>query len=102
MHYELDISGSGLEYRVGDCFGIVPPNDPADIRSVLAAAELSGDEVVTWDGADAALSIHLQRACIQRPTVALLKHIATLQPRLHAGPGTGCRGFGQQFMTAMM
>ena len=71
MHYELDISGSGLEYRVGDCFGIVPPNDPADIRSVLAAAELMGDEVVTWDGADAALSIHLQRACIQRPTVAL-------------------------------
>ena len=57
MHYELDISGSGLEYRVGECFGIVPPNDPADIRSVLAAAELSGDEVVTWDGADAALSV---------------------------------------------
>jgi sulfite reductase (NADPH) flavoprotein alpha-component len=36
-HLEFDLSPSGLDYVVGDCFGIFPTNDPALVAAVIAA-----------------------------------------------------------------
>jgi sulfite reductase (NADPH) flavoprotein alpha-component len=36
-HVELDLTGSGLDYEVGDSFGIFPANDPALADAVIAA-----------------------------------------------------------------
>lgn len=34
-HIDFDLSGSGIEYTVGDSFGIFPTNDPALVDSVV-------------------------------------------------------------------
>jgi sulfite reductase (NADPH) flavoprotein alpha-component len=34
-HIELDLSGTGLDYEVGDSFGIFPENDPALVDEIL-------------------------------------------------------------------
>jgi len=36
-HIEFDLSGSGIDYAVGDAFGIFVANDPALVDAVLAA-----------------------------------------------------------------
>ncbi len=36
-HVEFDLAGSGLEYTVGDSFGLFPSNDPALVDAVIAA-----------------------------------------------------------------
>ena len=36
-HIEFDLAESGLDYAVGDCFGIFPTNDPALVDAVIAA-----------------------------------------------------------------
>ncbi len=42
-HIEFDLSTSGLEYTVGDSFGIYPQNDPALVDAVLAAIHAPPD-----------------------------------------------------------
>jgi sulfite reductase (NADPH) flavoprotein alpha-component len=42
-HVEIDISGSGLDYRVGDSFGVFPKNDPALVDAVIAALHAPPD-----------------------------------------------------------
>jgi len=36
-HVEFDLAGSGLEYKVGDSFGLFPANDPKLVSDVIAA-----------------------------------------------------------------
>ncbi|HEY1735515.1 MAG TPA: sulfite reductase subunit alpha, partial [Methylovirgula sp.] len=36
-HVEFDLAGSGLDYAVGDSFGVFPQNDPALVDEVLTA-----------------------------------------------------------------
>ena len=36
-HVEFDLSESGLDYVVGDSFGIIPMNDPALVDAVRRA-----------------------------------------------------------------
>jgi sulfite reductase (NADPH) flavoprotein alpha-component len=36
-HVEIDLSGSGIEYRVGDAFGLFPHNDPVLVEQVMKA-----------------------------------------------------------------
>jgi sulfite reductase (NADPH) flavoprotein alpha-component len=36
-HVEFDLSASGIDYNVGDAFGIFPTNDPALVDAVIAA-----------------------------------------------------------------
>jgi sulfite reductase (NADPH) flavoprotein alpha-component len=36
FHHEFDLSSSGLDYVVGDSFGVFAPNDPALVDSVIA------------------------------------------------------------------
>ncbi|MCC7348819.1 MAG: sulfite reductase subunit alpha, partial [Variibacter sp.] len=42
-HVELDLAGSGLDYVVGDSFGLYPRNDPALVDAVLAALGAPAD-----------------------------------------------------------
>jgi sulfite reductase (NADPH) flavoprotein alpha-component len=36
-HIEIDLAGSGVEYTVGDSFGIFPTNEPALVEAVMRA-----------------------------------------------------------------
>jgi sulfite reductase (NADPH) flavoprotein alpha-component len=45
-HVEIDLDGSGLDYRVGDALGIFPHNDPALVDAVIAAIGASPDVLV--------------------------------------------------------
>ena len=42
-HVEFDLTGSGIEYTVGDAFGIFPTNDPALVDAVIAALDAPPD-----------------------------------------------------------
>jgi sulfite reductase (NADPH) flavoprotein alpha-component len=42
-HLEFDLAGSGIDYSVGDAFGIFPANDPALVDAVLAALAAPAD-----------------------------------------------------------
>lgn len=42
-HFEIDLTGSGLEYTPGDSLAVLPTNDPALVSDVLAALGFSGD-----------------------------------------------------------
>lgn len=43
-HYVVDISGSGIRYEPGDCFGFFPRNDPAEVAEVLQACNATEDD----------------------------------------------------------
>jgi sulfite reductase (NADPH) flavoprotein alpha-component len=45
-HYEIDLSGSGLEYTPGDSLAVQPQNDPALVDDMLAVLGFSGTEIV--------------------------------------------------------
>jgi sulfite reductase (NADPH) flavoprotein alpha-component len=42
-HIELDLAGTGIDYTVGDAFGIFPSNDPALADAVVAALDAPAD-----------------------------------------------------------
>jgi sulfite reductase (NADPH) flavoprotein alpha-component len=42
-HVELDLAGSGIDYVVGDSFGVFPQNDPALADAVIAALAAPAD-----------------------------------------------------------
>jgi sulfite reductase (NADPH) flavoprotein alpha-component len=42
-HVEFDLTGSGIDYAVGDAFGIFPSNDPALVDAVIAALDAPPD-----------------------------------------------------------
>ncbi|WP_424631374.1 sulfite reductase subunit alpha [Bradyrhizobium sp. SYSU BS000235] len=45
-HLEFDLSGSDLDYVVGDSFGIFPVNDPALADAVLARLKAEADHMI--------------------------------------------------------
>ncbi len=45
-HMEVDLSGSGLSYTVGDSMAVYPSNDPALVDEIIHALSASGDEMV--------------------------------------------------------
>lgn len=45
-HVEFDLAAAGLDYTVGDSFGIFPENDPALVAAVLAAIGADGSEEI--------------------------------------------------------
>ena len=49
-YIEIDLSGSGLQYRAGDALGVWFENDPAVVDEILAAVSLKGDEPVNAGG----------------------------------------------------
>jgi sulfite reductase (NADPH) flavoprotein alpha-component len=42
-HIEFDLTGSGIEYVVGDSFGLYPTNDPALVDAVIGALGVAPD-----------------------------------------------------------
>ena len=42
-HIEFDIADGGLDYVVGDCFGVFPTNDPALVDAVIKALGVPAD-----------------------------------------------------------
>ncbi|MBS0654256.1 MAG: sulfite reductase [Verrucomicrobia bacterium] len=42
-HVVIDLEGSGLTYRPGDSFGILPHNDPKLVDAILASCQWDGD-----------------------------------------------------------
>ena len=42
-HFEFDLSVSGLDYTVGDAFGLYPSNDPALVDGIIAALDAPPD-----------------------------------------------------------
>ena len=49
-HVEFDLSESGLDYSVGDSFGIFPRNDPVLVDAVIAALDASPDFPIAGRG----------------------------------------------------
>ena len=45
-HYEIDLSGSGMEFIPGDSLAVLPTNDPALVDALLRQLGFSGDEEV--------------------------------------------------------
>ena len=42
-HVEIELPDNGIDYNVGDSFGVVPSNDPSLADAVLAALDAPGD-----------------------------------------------------------
>jgi sulfite reductase (NADPH) flavoprotein alpha-component len=82
-HYEINLSGTGLDYAPGDALGVLPVNCPELVSDVLAVLRCSGEEVVTLAGAPLpfreALSRHLD---ITKPGRELLAAVAERAPDL--------------------
>ncbi|MFT4235978.1 MAG: sulfite reductase flavoprotein subunit alpha, partial [Microbacterium sp.] len=76
-HYELDLSGSGIDYRPGDSLAIVPVNDPVAVEHFLEAAGLSGSE--RHDG-QTVRSLAEHRWELRFPSAALLEAVVRLAP----------------------
>lgn len=45
-HYEIDLTGSGLTYEVGDALGVYASNCPELVQEILDVLGASGDEMV--------------------------------------------------------
>ncbi len=42
-HIDIDLAGSGIDYAVGDSFGVFPHNEPALVDAVVAALQAPAD-----------------------------------------------------------
>ncbi|MBN9090018.1 MAG: sulfite reductase subunit alpha [Reyranella sp.] len=43
FHVEFDLAGTGLDYTVGDSFGVYPRNDPALVAAIVEAIDAPAD-----------------------------------------------------------
>ncbi len=90
------LTGSGLEYEVGDALGVVPTNCPDFVREILDAAGLDGEEAVKApDGNEMPLRLALLQKFDLKPFLTDLPQKAAsasefvaplrkLQPRLYS------------------
>jgi len=75
-HFEIDLTGWGLSYEVGDSMTIWPTNDPALVDQILKAICASGDEKVKGPKGETSLREALFRDCrITQTTPKFLKMI---------------------------
>ncbi|ALJ21954.1 diflavin oxidoreductase [Microbacterium sp. No. 7] len=88
-HYELDLSGSGIDYQPGDSLAVVPVNDPVAVDRFLAAAGLSGSE--SYDG-EPVRSLAEQRWELRFPSGRLLDVVASRAPETALGRGMTADG----------
>jgi sulfite reductase (NADPH) flavoprotein alpha-component len=77
-HFELDLSGWGLSFEVGDSVGVCPTNDPDLVDGIIRALGATGDEKVPrLKGEQTTLREALLRDySITQPTPKFLKAIA--------------------------
>jgi sulfite reductase (NADPH) flavoprotein alpha-component len=86
-HFEIDLTGWGLSFEVGDSMSVYPTNDPELVEAIIHLLGAKGDEPVpaakTQKGLREAL---LRDYSITQPTPKLLKAIAS---RASAAPLLG-------------
>ncbi|HXA14349.1 MAG TPA: sulfite reductase subunit alpha, partial [Opitutaceae bacterium] len=80
-HYAVDISGSGLTYKVGDSLGVFPANQPTEVAEIIERLGASGDELVSPANLKLAAPISLRAALTSRlalsgPTRKILETLA--------------------------
>jgi sulfite reductase (NADPH) flavoprotein alpha-component len=76
-HFELDLTGWGLSYEVGDSVAVYATNDPALVDDILRALGAKGDEVVPAAKTEKPLREALLRDySITQPTPKFLKALA--------------------------
>ncbi len=75
-HFEIDLTGWGLSYEVGDSMTIWPTNDPALVDQILKAIYANGEEKVKGPKGETTLREALFRDCrITQTTPKFLKMI---------------------------
>lgn len=57
-HVALDLAGSGISYRPGDCFGIYPNNNPELVERILKRLRATGYEIIEDPRVREFISIH--------------------------------------------
>ena len=62
-HFELDLTGWGLNYEVGDSMTVWPTNDPALVDELISRIRAKGDEPVKGPNGDTTLREALFRDC---------------------------------------
>ena len=87
-HFELDLTGWGLSFEVGDSVGVYPTNDPDLVDEIIRALGATGDEKVPrLKGEPTSLREALLRDySVTQPTPKFLKaiaHRADAAPTLH-------------------
>ena len=84
-HLTLDISSSGMAFKVGDSLGVYGHNDPKLVNFILQELRATGDETVLDPKSQAPLSLRtylLHRAHIGRSNTALLRLLSD-EKRFH-------------------
>ena len=75
-HFEIDLTGWGLNFEVGDSLAVYPSNDPSLVDEIIHALGVSGDEQVLSAKTQKPLREALFRDCsITQPTPKFLKAI---------------------------
>ena len=76
-HYEISITGSGLNYEAGDALCVIPANCPELVADIIKAIGCKGDEIEPVNGEDMslheALRTHFE---IKLPSKELVEEIA--------------------------
>jgi sulfite reductase (NADPH) flavoprotein alpha-component len=76
-HFEIDLSGWGLNYEVGDSMTVWPTNDPTLVEEIIAKLGAKGDETVKGPNGEKPLREVLFRDCrITQTTPKFLKAIS--------------------------
>lgn len=69
-HYAVDISGSGLTYKVGDSLGIYPTNRPTEVAEIIERLGATGEEPVSPAALKLPAPVPLREALAARLTLA--------------------------------
>jgi sulfite reductase (NADPH) flavoprotein alpha-component len=83
-HFEIDLSGWGLNYEVGDSMTVWATNDPALVDDILKAICAKGDEPVKGPKGEKTLREALLRDC--RITQTTPKFLKMITERANAAP----------------
>src|SRR6202165_2324094 len=76
-HFEIDLTGWGLNYEVGDSMTVWPINDPALVDEIIKTIGAKGDEAVKSPNRETTLREALLRDCrITQTTPKFLKAVA--------------------------
>ena len=76
-HFEIDLTGWGLNYEVGDSMTVWPTNDPALVDEIIKTVGATGDEAVKSPSRETTLREALFRDCrITQTTPKFLKAVA--------------------------
>jgi sulfite reductase (NADPH) flavoprotein alpha-component len=83
-HFEIDLTGWGLNYEVGDSMTVWPTNDPALVDEIIKILGAKGDEAVKSPSRETTLREALLRDC--RITQTAPKFLKAVAERASAAP----------------